>query len=179
VKAQFSHDGHSFYLTRQKVQSATSQAINFEPAARMASSDSAYVDEDVYTRESTDLDGIVRETEQDRIHGWHALLDLVQRAGVPIIAPEELTGGPACRILGRGATMVVSECVWRTSDSREGCEDQKPPAVVAVKRLVVRFAASEHDLHSRPQHELALLANFTLELRALSHGALRSHANIV
>jgi hypothetical protein len=88
---------------------------------------------------------------------------------VPIIAPSELEGGGACRTLGRGATMVVSERVWKASQSRAGGGGQQQPAVVAVKRLIVRFADFEDDL----------LANFTLELRALCHGALRSHANIV
>jgi hypothetical protein len=145
----------------------------------MASLDSAYIDEDVYSRESTDPDGIVQATERERVLGWHSFLDLVWRARVPIIAPSELEGGGACRILGRGATMVVSERVWKASQSRVGGGGQQQPAVVAVKRLIVRFADSEDDLRARPQHELALLANFTLELRALCHGALRSHANIV
>lgn len=146
----------------------------------MASTDSAYIDEEVYSRESTAPNGLVRATERERVLGWHAFLDLVWRASVPIVAPSELEGGGACRVLGRGATMVVSERVWKTSRSRSsGSGQHQQPAVVAIKRLVVKFADSEDDRHARPQHELSLLANFTLELRALCHGALRSHANIV
>lgn len=145
----------------------------------MASSDSVYIDEDVYSRESTDPDGIVQATGREGILVWHSFLDLVLRAGVLIITPSEFEGGGVCRILGRGATMVVSERVLKASQPRAGGGDQKQPAVVAVKQLIVRFADSEDYLRARPQHELALLANFTLELRALCHGALRSHVNIV
>ncbi|KAH6873480.1 kinase-like domain-containing protein [Thelonectria olida] len=145
----------------------------------MASSDSAYIDEEVYSRESTDLDGIAQATARERVLGWHSFLDLVWKARVPIIPPSELDGEGSGRLLGRGATMVVSEHVWETPQRRAGGGDQKQPPVVAVKRLIVRFADSDDGLHARPQHELALLANFALELRALCHGALRGHANVV
>ncbi|KAH6974500.1 hypothetical protein BKA56DRAFT_734054 [Ilyonectria sp. MPI-CAGE-AT-0026] len=145
----------------------------------MASSDSVYIDEDVYSRESTDPGGIVQATGRERIFVWHSFLDLVLRADVPIITPSEFEDGGVCRILGRGATMVVSERVLKASQSRAGGGVRKQPAVVAVKQLIVRFADSEDYLRARPQHEIALLANFTLELRALCHGALRSHVNIV
>ena len=163
-----------FCLARQENFKASSQAIGLESTAKMVSSDSAYIDEDVYTREFTDPDGIVQATKRERVLGWHSFLDLVWRACVPIIAPSELEGGDACESIGRGATMVVWERVWKTTQPRAGGGARQQPAVVAVKRLIVRFADSD-----RPQHELALLANFTLELRALCHSALRSHANIV
>lgn len=105
----------------------------------MASSDSAYIDEDVYSRESTDPGGIVRATQRERVLGWLSFLGLVWRARVPIIAPSELEGGGACRILGRGATMVVSERVWKTPQPPADGRGQKQLAVVAVKQLIVRF----------------------------------------
>lgn len=175
----------SIYSCRTKTLNALSETIDLDSIAKMASSDSIYVDEDVYSRESTDRDGIVQATGRERIFMWHSFLDLVLRAGVPIIPPSEFEDGGVCRILGRGATMVVSERVLKASQSRSGAPsragggDRKQPAVVAVKQLIVRFADSEDYLRARPQHEIALLANFTLELRALCHGALRSHTNIV
>lgn len=75
--------------------------------------------------------------------------------------------------------MIVAERVWKASQSPADGSGHNQPVVVAVKQLRVRFADSEDDLNARPQHELALLANFTLELRALCHCALRSHPNIV
>jgi len=145
--------------------------------ATQSSSDSLCAEDDeTFTRECTDTDGIKQATERDMVLVWTSFLGLVHNAHVPIIPSSELATGGACRRLGRGATMVVSERMW-SKPLTSGTKSQ--PTVVAVKKLIFALSDSAESLRARPESETKLLANFTLELRALCHGALRSHPNIV
>jgi hypothetical protein len=91
-----------------------------------------------------------------------------------IMSRELLDTSTPRRNLGEGATMSVQEAQWV---GRRSVYDK--PTAVAVKRLKFELPDTANDLAARPRDESKHLADFTLELRALCHGAIRDHPNIV
>jgi hypothetical protein len=140
-------------------------------AAIMCSADD---EEDLYSLESMGPGGIIAATEREAVFVWHSFLSLVRQARVTITDPAHLSKESSN--LGRGATFDVFERQWLDPHQTDS---SKTPRVVAVKQLIFSIPDTADDTNSRPAREPALLAHFTLELRALCHGTLRTHPNIV
>ncbi|KAG4438268.1 hypothetical protein IFR05_006250 [Cadophora sp. M221] len=96
------------------------------------------------------------------------MLQFVINSNVTIIPPTEFRQDETYKVLGSGATMTLMERYWVLKKQ-----------AVAIKQLKFKFPATANDKSARPENEKRLLESFTLELRALCHGALGNHPNIV
>jgi len=131
-------------------------------------------DEETFSKESTDPNGIIDACKRESVLLWTTFLNLIQASHITIITPGELLDPPVLKKLGEGATMNVQEAQW----VGRGSIYSKPTAV-AVKRLRFELPGMANDLLERPRDEMKHLVNFSMELRAICHGVLRDHTNIV
>ncbi|KAI1849825.1 hypothetical protein JX266_004774 [Neoarthrinium moseri] len=138
----------------------------------MDSIDSVFVDEEAFISEELKRDAIEQASDSELVLTWVSFLNFIETCHVTIVPSSDLaaTGNR----LGSGQTMIVDESIWKTTDS-----SHEESRVVAIKRPRTERLPDSDSLQARPADERSVLANFTLEIRALRHGTLRSHPNIV
>lgn len=114
--------------------------------------------------------------DQETIGTWTSFLDFVTKAGVKILQEDAFVDAPP-EILGEGATVTVF------ARELKSLIPGRPEKTVAVKKLKSEYriptSQSNQRYRDRPANERWLLKLFTLEVRALCHGSLRHHPNIV
>jgi len=104
---------------------------------------------------------------------WTSFLNFIKGSCIAIISSSDLA--PTAKSLGSGQTMAVDEYLWKKPHS-----GLRKPRLVAVKQSKTEDPLPESNTwNGHPPNEERVLRSFMLELRALAHGSIRNHPNIV
>lgn len=137
----------------------------------MSTADSDIIPDELLISDNSRNDKTLHD--QDLVFTWVSFLNFIQASYIRVIPSSDLSLSQGSR-LGSGQTMIVTENLWKNRNA-----SQNETKLVAVKQPRTDTLPQSDDQKHRPSDETTALGNFTLELRALAHGTLRNHPNIV